>query len=161
MFLKQLLSMSYSLSALKKIIKVAGPNGFFATVVTAGILGFILGSFYYPTWQEVVEYGQVVINKIPYPQETPFYRIQSSIWSLPSQLAGLVLFLGVAEKTLSVIVSGILGMISFQAISLVVFAISRQAVFSIAATVFIFLTRAVEFGVIYPVWLLGYPHTNG
>jgi hypothetical protein len=61
----------------------------------------------------------------------------------------------------SVLVSGLLGLLSFQALSLVVYVIGRDALVSIGAAFVVFLGRAADFGVVYPIALVGTQHTYG
>jgi hypothetical protein len=66
-----------------------------------------------------------------------------------------------SERIVSIVFSGLLGMVSFQAISLFIFAISRNIYISVIGVIFIYLTNLVGDGVVYPIWLLGQQHTYG
>jgi hypothetical protein len=68
---------------------------------------------------------------------------------------------GLSEITLSLALSGLLGMISFQALAMVTYAISRDALVAIAAAVVVFASGVTDYGSIYPVWLLGTHHSYG
>jgi hypothetical protein len=67
----------------------------------------------------------------------------------------------VSERTLSVAVSGVLGVVSFQALSLIAYALSGDVLIAAGASVFIFFTRVAEANAIYPIWLVGTSHTYG
>jgi hypothetical protein len=66
-----------------------------------------------------------------------------------------------SERTLSVAVSGVLGMVSFQALSLIAYALSGDVLLAAGASAFIFFTRVAEANSIYPIWLVGTSHTYG
>jgi hypothetical protein len=129
-------------------------------LAASGLLGFALGGLY-ADWQVVVETGQVLAGLVAYPADNPFFIYHVKVWSLLNQLSAVLLRAGLSEIALSVIVSGLLGALSFQAITLVVYVLSRDAWLSIGAAFVIFLGRATDFGVAYPVALLGTPHTYG
>jgi hypothetical protein len=52
-------------------------------------------------------------------------------------------------------------MISFQALAMVTFAVSRDALVSIAAAVVVFASGATDYGSVYPIWLVGTHHSYG
>lgn len=68
---------------------------------------------------------------------------------------------GVSEIALSRVLSGLLGMLSFQALSLFVYALSGRALLAIASAVVIFVTGVAELLDVYPVILMGTNHTYG
>jgi hypothetical protein len=124
------------------------------------LLGFALGALF-ADWQVVVETGQVLAGLVRYPADNPFFIYHVKLWSLLNQACGLLLRLGVSEIVLSVAVSGLLGLLSFQALSLVVYVLSRDALLAVGAAFVIFLSGATNYGVVYPVALLGTEHTYG
>jgi hypothetical protein len=77
------------------------------------------------------------------------------------QVLAVLLRIGVSELALSLILSGVLGMVSVQALSMVVYALSRHAPLAIAAAFLLFYTGVSEAGVIYPISLMGTTHTYG
>ena len=77
------------------------------------------------------------------------------------QLLALGLRAGVSELTLSLIVSGVQGMLTFQALALFVYALSRDILLAVGAAALIFFTRSAEYGTVYPLFLLGTEHTYG
>ena len=68
---------------------------------------------------------------------------------------------GVSELTLSLIVSGVQGMLTFQALALFVYALGRDILLAVGAAALIFFTRSAEYGTVYPLFLLGTEHTYG
>src|SRR6185436_10133142 len=71
------------------------------------------------------------------------------------------LWAGAHERTVSTAVSGVVGMVTFQALAMFVYALSRDAVLAVAAPIVIVVSRAAEFGVIYPIFLTPTTHTYG
>jgi hypothetical protein len=130
-------------------------------LAVSGILGFRVGLIGFPTWQISVETAQVVAGLVEYPEGNPFYVYHTKLWSSLIQICALLLKAGVSEITLSLAVSGLLGMVSFQALAMVVYAIGRDAVIAIGAAFVFFVSGVTDHGVVYPVMLLGTHHTYG
>jgi hypothetical protein len=129
--------------------------------VVSGVLGFRAGYLNFPDWQVAVETAQVTAGLVSYPADNPTFIYHVKLWTLLHQALALALRAGAGEIRLSLVVSGVVGMLSFQAIALAVYAVGRQALLAIAAGFVIFLGAATDFGVTYPVLLLGTPHTYG
>jgi hypothetical protein len=132
-----------------------------AVLIVAGVLGFRAGMVQFPDWQVAVETAQVVAKVVRYPTATPFSVYHAELWTILHQVLAVFLRLGASEITLSRVLSGVLGMLSFQAIGLVVYAISCDALVAIGACALVWVTHTSEFGVLYPVFLMGSAHTYG
>jgi hypothetical protein len=115
----------------------------------------------FPDWQVAVETSQVIAGLVKYPAGNPFFLYHLKLWTILHQILAVLLRLGVSEIRLSLIVSGVLGMVTFQALSMVVYALSRNAWLAIGAAAFIFFTRAAEYGAVYGLFLLGTENTYG
>src|SRR5687768_3069568 len=115
----------------------------------------------FPDWQVAVETAQVVAGLVTYPPDNIFYIYHTKLWTALHQILAVALGAGVDEITLSLVVSGLQGMLTFQALALFVYALSRDVLLAIGAAALIFFTRAAEYGTIYPIFLLGVPHTYG
>src|SRR5689334_15615715 len=126
----------------------------------SGLLGFALGAVFYD-WQVIVESGQVLAGLVRYAPDNPFFMYHVKLWTLLNQAAGLLLRAGLSEAVVSVIGSGLLGLLSFQALSIVVYAMSRDAALAIGAPFVIFLSGITNLGVVYPISLLASEHTYG
>jgi hypothetical protein len=136
-------------------------HGAFWVLLLSGILGFRVGMLGFPDWQVAVETAQVVAGLVPYPPDNIFYIYHTRLWTVLHQLLALGLRAGVSELTLSLIVSGVQGMLTFQALALFVYALSRDILLAVGAAALIFFTRAAEYGTVYPLFLLGTEHTYG
>jgi hypothetical protein len=130
-------------------------------LLVSGLLGFCVGMFRFPTWQVAVETSQVVAHLVKYPAGNPFYIYHTKLWTVLHQICALFLLAGVSEITLSRILSGLLGMASFQALALVVYALSTDVLLAVMVPFLIFFSRIADHGVVYPVILLGTDHTYG
>lgn len=129
-------------------------------LLAAGAAGFLVG-LVFNEWQVAVETAQVLAGLVTYPPENPFFLYHVKVWSLLHQICAAALRSGVSEATLSLVLSGMLGLLSFQALAAVVYALSRSALIAIGAVFVIYATRAAEYGVVYPIWLTGTIHTYG
>jgi hypothetical protein len=136
-------------------------NGAFWVLIFSGILGFRVGMLGFPDWQVAVETAQVVARLVPYPSDNIFYIYHTRLWTALHQMLALALRAGVSEVTLSLGVSGVQGMLTFQALALFVYALSRDVLLAVGAAALIFFTRSAEYGTVYPLFLLGTEHTYG
>ena len=136
-------------------------NGAIWVLLLSGILGFRVGMLGFPDWQVAVETAQVVAGLVTYPPDNIFYIYHTRLWTALHQILAVALGAGVNEITLSLVVSGVQGMLTFQALALFVYALSRDVLLAIGAAALIFFTRSAEYGVVYPLFLLGTEHTYG
>jgi len=127
----------------------------------SGAIGFALGTTVFATWQVAVESAQVVAGIVKYPPDNPFYIYHRELWTVLHQICALFLRAGVSEIALSRLVSGVLGMVSFQALSILIYAFSSDLLLSVGMPFLILYTRAVEHGATYPISLMGTDHTYG
>lgn len=135
--------------------------GFRSVLLITGTAGFLLGAIVFPNWQHAVEGAQITAGLVKYTSPSPFYWYQANLWTLSHQLPALLMWLGFTEKVLSIIISGLLGMISFQAIGLSALAFSGDVSLGIMMPFFIHFTRSVNFGVVYSIELMGSLATYG
>ena len=130
-------------------------------LLLSGALGFFIGSFAQAEWQVAVETAQVVAGTVRYSPDNPFYMYHVKLWTILHQILAVLLKMGFSERTLSILVSGVLGMVTFQAFAAVILALSGDALLALGGTVVIFFARPNEFGVVYPIRFLGAEHTYG
>lgn len=138
---------------------MAGSRTFWILAIS-GVCGFRIG-LAFADWQVAVEGAQVIAGIVRYPAGNPFYIYHTKLWTLLNQLCALLLLSGVSEITLSKVLSGVLGMVTFQGWALVIYALSRDALLAIGTTFVIFLSRVAQFGVIYPIFLVDTSDTYG
>src|ERR1700687_2410800 len=115
-------------------------NGALRVLALSGILGFWIGITCFPTWQVAVESAQVIAGLVSYPADNPFYIYHLKLWTALHEILAVLLRAGLSEITLSEIVSGVLGMVSLQALSMFVFAFSRDVVSAVGTAFVIFLS---------------------
>jgi len=127
----------------------------------SGFLGFRIGMLGFPDWQVAVETAQVLAGLVTYPPDNIFYIYHTRLWTVLHQILALALRSGANELTLSLVVSGLQGMLTFQALALIVYAFGRQVLLAVGAAALVFFTRSAEYGTIYPLFLLGTEHTYG
>ncbi|HUP40373.1 MAG TPA: hypothetical protein VM115_09660 [Vicinamibacterales bacterium] len=136
-------------------------NGAIWVLLLSGILGFRVGMLGFPDWQVAVETAQVLAGVVTYPPDNIFYIYHTRLWTALHQVLAVALGAGVTEMTLSLLVSGVQGMLMFQALALFVYALSRDVLLGVGAAALIFFTRSAEYGTVYPLFLLGTEHTYG
>jgi hypothetical protein len=141
-------------------LPIKNPRALWVLFVS-GVLGFRIGMSGFPDWQVAVETSQVLAGLVKYPPGNPFFIYHIRLWTILHQLLAPLLALGISEIRLSLIVSGLLGMVTFQALSMVVYALSRDFWLAVGAAAFIFFTRAAEYGGVYGLFLLGTENTYG
>lgn len=134
----------------------APPAGRQVAVVlaAAGAMGFLLGMTWRPTWHDAIEPAQVLAGLVEYPADNPVYLYSTRTWTVLHQALAVLLGAGVSERTLSFLLSGTTGMLSFQALALIVLALSADTRLAVVAPAFILATNATFGGVTYPVFLL-------
>src|SRR5262245_1298881 len=132
-----------------------------AVLAASGIGGFHAGMVTFPDWQVAVETAQVVAGLVHYPPGNPFYLYHLELWTVLHQICAVLLRLGFTEIALSKMVSGLLGMVSLQAIAMIVYGLSRDGLLAVGSAFLIAFTHTAEYGVDYPIYLMGTPHTYG
>lgn len=130
-------------------------------LVLSGFMGFLLGAEAYPTWQHAVEGAQVVAGIVDHRLPSPFIMYQVNLWTISHQILAIFLKFGLSEHFLSWLVSGFLGMLSFQALALLAYAFSENSFFSVFFPVWVYYTNCIGFGVVYVIQLLGSVTTYG
>jgi hypothetical protein len=136
-------------------------NGAIWVLLLSGILGFRVGMLGFPDWQVAVETAQVLAGLVTYPPDNIFYIYHTRLWTALHQILAVALGAGASEMTLSLVVSGVQGMLTFQALALFVYALSPDVLLAVGAAALIFFTRSAEYGTVYPLFLLGTEHTYG
>ena len=131
------------------------------TLLLSGALGFWLGVAAQPSWATPIETAQVLAGVVTYPATNPFFIYHVKLFTVLHEALAAALYVGVSEVALSQLISGLMGMLSFQALAVLVFAFSRRALYAAAAAFVIFLSQAAEFGGVYPIFLMGTSHTYG
>jgi len=130
-------------------------------LLASGALGFHLGYTRFPDWQGPVETAQVLAGVVSYPHQTPFYVYHVKLWTLLHQVCALFLLSGVSEIALSRLLSGVMGMLSLQALAVFSYAFSGRAMAATGAAVLIFVSQVTNVGAVYPIFLMGVPYTYG
>lgn len=138
--------------------------------VITGVTGFYLGSVYYGTWQAALESSQVLAGVVKYPPSNPFYIYHVKLWTLINQIPAIFLYFGVSEIRLSLVISGIIGMLFFQAIAFIVWTLSRNFLLAVSSPIILYFyimdgyftpLRRFYDSTVYPIFLMGQEHTYG
>lgn len=121
----------------------------------SAFVGFCYGILNHNYGQKAVEGAQVVAGLVHYPPFNPFYLYQMKVWTLLHQIPAIFLWLGMDEIKLSLLISGCMGLLAFQALALILFAFSGNRWSALLFPFFIFHTSLYSFGSIYPLSLTG------
>lgn len=128
----------------------------------SGLCGFAAGAGLTPDWQVSVEAGQVLAGVVQYPSSAiPQYIYLVKTWTLVSQISAILLQLGFSEARASMIIAGLVGAVSFMALTTLCYSVSRNTLVSLLTPFFIGFMSYVGFGVVYPIFFLDSPHTYG
>jgi hypothetical protein len=112
-------------------------------------------------WQVSVETGQVLAGLTPYGPENPWYMYHVKVFSLVNHLSALLMALTENEIATSLMVSGLVSMVSILGLGTLIFALCGSPLVAIAGAVFIAVNNLVGEGVVYPIALVGLEHTYG
>jgi hypothetical protein len=129
-------------------------------LVASGALGVLFGVGY-ADWQWAVEHAQVLAGVVTYPPDSPVAIAHAKLWSLTSQIGAVLMSMGVSEIALSKLISGVMGLVSFQAIAAMVYSLSRDTLLAVGGVLVVFVSGIFDYGPVYPVDLLGTAHTHG
>jgi len=143
-----------------KIDRVLNQRPVLSMLILSGLMGLCFG-LSRATWQNSVEVAQVLAGVIRYPLDNPQYIYSIKACSLINDLSAVLLLVTGSEMMASIIISGLLGMISFQALAMVIFTVNRDIYISLMGVLFIYLMNYIGKGVSYPIHFLGILYTYG
>lgn len=130
-------------------------------VTTGGILhGTVLGRI---PLQTAIEHAQVIAGVVTYPVESPFFYFLTQTWSGLHQVLAAALKLGISEVDLALYLSMMQSTLSSLWIFLMVFAITKRLhpSFLSVPLIFMIFDTGLIYGIQYPIYLSGSPHTSG
>ena len=129
-------------------------------LIVSGALGWWIGVSA-RGGQVPVETAQVLAGIVVYPSQTPFFIYHVKIWTLLIQLSAVALKSGVPEHILSTLLSGLTAQVACQAIALAMFVLSRSVWVSVWCLPAVLVSRAFDYGAVYPIAFYDTPHTYG
>src|SRR5262245_19528230 len=130
-------------------------------LAASGAIGFLLGALRAPTWHDALEPAQVLAGLVHYPTGNPVYLYSTHTWTVLHQIFALLLRWGCSERALALALSGIAGMLSLQALGLIIFTLSGDLALSIIGPFAIYFADAAIGGITYPLDLMGSQATYG
>ncbi|MSO45423.1 MAG: hypothetical protein EXQ59_01465 [Acidobacteria bacterium] len=130
-------------------------------LAVTGAMGFAVGLFVVPTWQDVIEPAQVLGGLVRYPSDSPLSLYSTRTWTLLQQIPAALLHAGLSERALALLLSGVTGLVSFQALGMTLLAIGRDKTLACVMPFFVFAAGATSGGLAYPVVLVGSTYTSG
>ncbi len=134
-----------------------------APLLVSFALGFLFGAGPFSRWQVAVESAQVLAGTVEYPEGNAFFEYHLKAWTLLIQALAPWLTIGISERALSILLSGLMGGLSFVALTLCAYALCRRPLIAVLAPLFTLALfgDADQYGVIYPVHMIGTEHTYG
>ncbi len=130
-------------------------------IAACAALGAGVGALIFPSWHHAVESAQAVAGVVAYDRGNPFGEYHLRSWSLLHQVLAALLRVGVTERALSYLASGAVGALSYAALGAALRALGVRERWTVALPAFIHLTCVTDFGVTYPVWLMGHYSSYG
>ena len=137
-----------------------GRHELLAIAVTSAVAGFAMGALR-PALHVAVEGAQVAAGIVAYADGNPFGLYQKSVWTLWHQLLAPFLAAGVHERTLCVVVSGLVGALPFVGLALLARAAGAPAWLACALPFVVVEANPAGWGFRYGIYLLGQGHTYG
>lgn len=132
-----------------------------AMLFAAALCGWVIAVGSHASWQVPVESAQVLAGLVTYPLDNPFYLYHVKLWTLVNQAAALLLTVGVPELSVSFLIEGAIGSLTFSAIFLIVYSICGKPVIALFTPLFMYALNLVGLAVAYPIYLLGTSHSYG
>ena len=87
-------------------------SSFSLVVILSLISGFLVG-ISHSSWQNTVHNSQMLAGIVTYPQNNPWYLCVMKTWTIWDQLGAIFLVYGGNERTLSILLSGVMGAVFF------------------------------------------------
>lgn len=129
-------------------------------LVVCGLIGWGIG-LVRAEWHWAIEHAQWMAGLAAPVDGTLGAALQSRLWSLIPQLLAIPLRLGIPEWWVTLVLTGLAGMVTCQALGMFTYAVSRHVVASVCVLAALpWLTEAAS-GAAYPVMLLDSPHSYG
>ena len=122
----------------------------FVLLLVSGLMGAYINILYNSTWQIPIEPGQILAGIVKYPDNNLQYIYMMKTWTILNQISAILLSLGFNEITTSIILVGLIGAVSLQALTMIIYAISNNVILSLTGPIFISLCWP-DFSVAYPI----------
>lgn len=137
------------------------PARIWPVLAISGVVGGVCGVGLGATWQDVIEPAQVLAGVVQYQPGDPLLLYSTRTWTLLHQVTALAISAGVTEWWLTIIWSGLVGALAFQALALTTLAMGASPLVAMLTPVLLWASGAASVSGNYPVRLLGFPHTYG
>src|SRR5258708_37641578 len=116
--------------------------------------------------QYAVEQGQILWGLVWYPLDNPTYIYSAKLWNVWAQLSSLGLHVGFSERSVSLALSALAGLLIAWSFALWALALTKDTFFALlapyASIAMIYALQIIYVaGYTYPIMLVGAPHTYG
>jgi hypothetical protein len=113
-----------------------------SVALISGLCGIVLGV--QTGLQIPVESAQVLAGAVQYPADNPFYIYHVKAWTILHQVSGLLLGAGLSDRAASLLLGGLAGMVSCQALAMCALAIGRQWLVALLVPILCLGTKLFE-----------------
>jgi hypothetical protein len=120
----------------------------------------VIGTLF-PDWHVAIEPAQVMAGLVEYPSGNPFALYEARLWTGWHQVLTPILAAGVPERALTLALSGVVGAISFAALTAFARGFGADAELAIATPFVLGMLNPTQWDFRYPIILLGHGHTYG
>lgn len=129
-------------------------------LVLSGLLGAGLGVAN-ATFQAPLEPAQVLMGSVHYDPGSSMYGMHMAMFSLVNYVVWVFLAITKSEIVTSVILCALTGAVAMQCVALAIFIGVRNAYISFLCSLFVAYWHLYGYGIAYPIFLAGSPHTTG
>jgi hypothetical protein len=129
-------------------------------LLLSGVVGVVLGLLT-ATWQTPIETSQVLLGLVRHEPTAVPYAYHASVFSVVNYIGCLFLALTDSEVSSSILLAGLMGVLSMQALALVVFFVLRNTYQAVLITGLLGTINYFGTGLSYPILFMGSEHTYG
>jgi hypothetical protein len=129
-------------------------------LAASGSMGLVVGVCW-PAWHVALEPAQLLAGIVSYPHATPFQLYETRVWNVWHQVLAPFLAAGIAERELSIALSGVVVALAFSAVAGFALAQGAGAALALGSPFLVWLLGFLEQGFGYPILFIGYGHTYG
>ena len=94
------------------------------------MIGLVLGALRERTWHDALEPAQVLAGLVRYPPENPVYIYSTHTWTVLHQVFAVRFRWGFSERTLTLMLSRLAGMLSLEALALIILTLNDDVALS-------------------------------
>ncbi len=142
------------------VSRVGAPRPIAGLLLLSAASGFALGVLF-PAWHVAIEPSQVLAGLVHYPEGNPFALYETRLWTGWHQVLTPLLAAGVPERTLTLLLSGLIAALAFAALTAFAHGFGADDRLAFATPFVLGVLNPTSWEFWYPILLLGHGHTYG